>query len=112
MTETISKEIQQCVEACRECKNYCAALATSGGLDSRTIVMMKDCAEMCLTCSNLVLRESHFAAKIRKLCAEACNDCAAACEKASQGKIAQDCAAACRHCADACLNRVDSPVHA
>jgi hypothetical protein len=112
MTETISREIQQCVEACRECKKCCAALATSGGLDSRTIGMVKDCAEICKTCSNLVLRESHFSANISKLCAKACKDCAAACEKASQSGIAQDCAAACRHCAEACLNTVDSRVHA
>jgi hypothetical protein len=109
-SQTISKETQQCIDACRECQKCCVALETSGGVDARTIQTAKDCAEMCQMCSNFEMRESHFAANIRKLCAEVCQNCAAACDKMSKGSIAKECAVACRHCANACLN-VGSPVH-
>jgi hypothetical protein len=109
--QTISKEVQQCIEACRECQRCCVALETSGGVDSKTIKTAKDCAEICQTCANFVMRDSQFAAGIRKLCAEACKACAAACEKASRGSIAQECGAACRRCAEACVN-AGQPVHA
>ena len=108
--QKMSSEMQQCIEACRECQKSCAALETSGGIDSKTIQSAKDCAEICQTCSSFVLRESRFAAEIRKFCAEVCKSCAAACDKNSHGSIAKECAAACRRCAEACVN-VGSPVH-
>ena len=114
-TQTISREMQQCIEACIECQKCCVALETnclkSGGADSRTIQTAKDCAEMCQMCSNFVMRESHFAVDICKLCSEVCKDCAAACDKTSRGSIAKECAVACRRCAETCMN-VSSPVHA
>jgi hypothetical protein len=110
-SETMSKEVQQCIEACRECQKSCVALETSGGVDSKTIQTAKDCAEICQTCSTFVMRDSQFAASIRKLCAEVCKACAAACDKTSRGSIGKECAAACRRCAETCVN-AGSPVHA
>lgn len=110
-SETMSKEVQQCIEACKECQRCCVALERSGGVDSRTIQTAKDCAEICQTCSNFVGRESYYATAIRKLCAEVCKACAAACDKASQGSIAKECSTACRQCAEACV-KLGSPVHA
>lgn len=109
-TQTMSKEMQQCIEACRDCQKCCVALETSGGVDSRTLQTAKDCAEMCQVCSNFVMRESHLATEIRKLCAAACENCATACDKMSRSSIAKECAAACRRCAQACVN-VGSPIH-
>jgi hypothetical protein len=111
MSETMSKEVQQCIEACKESQRCCVALERSGGVDSKTIQTAKDCAEICQTCSNFVMRGSYYATAIRKLCAEVCKACAGACDKASQGSIAKECATACRQCAEACVN-VGSPVHA
>jgi hypothetical protein len=111
MNETISKQVQECIEACKECQKCCAALERSGGVDSRTIQTAKDCAEICQTCSNFVMRESQYAADIRKLCAELCKACATACDKASQGSIAKECGKACRRCAEMCVS-LGSPVHA
>jgi hypothetical protein len=110
-TQTMSKEAQQCIEGCKECQKCCVALEKSGGVDSETIQTAKDCAELCQTCSNFVLRESQFAAAVCKLCAEVCQSCAAVCERTSRGSIAKDCAAACRRCAETCAS-VGSPVHA
>jgi hypothetical protein len=110
-SETMSKEVQQCIEAWKESQRCCVALERSGGVDSKTIQTAKDCAEICQTCSNFVMRGSYYATAIRKLCAEVCKACAGACDKASQGSIAKECAAACRQCAEACVN-VGSPVHA
>ena len=109
--QTISKEVQQCIDACKECQKCCVALERSGGVDAGTIQTAKDCAEICQTCSNFVTRDSHYAADIRKLCAQVCKACAAACDKASQGSIAKQCSEACRRCAETCVN-VSQPVHA
>jgi hypothetical protein len=109
-TQMMSKEVQQCVEACRECQKCCVALETSGGVDSKTIQTAKDCAEMCQMCSNFAIRDSQFSSDMRRLCAEICNNCAVACEKMSRSSIAKDCAAACRRCADACVN-AGAPVY-
>jgi hypothetical protein len=109
--QTISKQVQECIEACKDCQKCCVALERSGGVDSRTIQMAKDCAEICQTCSNFVMRESQYAAHVRKLCAELCKACATACDKASQGSIAKECATACRRCAEMCVS-LGSPVHA
>jgi hypothetical protein len=107
----MSRQMQECMDACRECQKWCVALETSSGLDSTTIQTTKDCSEMCETCSNFVMRESRFSADICKLCAEVCRACAAACDKTSQGSIAKECAAACRGCMETCPS-VGSPVHA
>lgn len=109
--QTISKEVQECIDACRDCQKCCVALETSGGVDARTIQTAKDCAEICQTCSNFVLRDSRYAADIRKLCAEVCKACASACDKVSRGSIGKECAAACQRCAQACVS-VGQPVHA
>jgi hypothetical protein len=110
-TQTVSREIQQCIAACKECEKFCLAVGKSGGLDSNTIERAKDCAEMCRSCSHFVTRDSHFAADFRKLCAEVCDECAVACEKTPRHSIASECASACRRCAAACLY-VGSLIHA
>ena len=110
-TQTISREMQECIEACRECQKCCAALERSGGVDSKTIQTAKNCGEICQTCTSFVTGESRFTAEICNLCAQVCKACAAACDKISAGSIAKECAIACRRCAETCRN-VNSPVQA
>jgi hypothetical protein len=66
------------------------------------IQVLMDCAEICQTGENLVIRESSQFERIRSACADVCDSCAQDCEQFGNDRQMQACAQACRECAKAC----------
>jgi hypothetical protein len=94
------------IAAATDCHQACVE-AMSYGLQQRGesahllhARLMLDCAEMCDTTRDMMLRSSDFAHQVAGLCADVCERCAASCERVGQGMEA--CALACRRCAAAC----------
>ena len=90
-----------CHDICLQTVNYCLAM---GGEHSTPehIRLLLDCAEICQTSANFMLRSSELHGVTCAACAEICDRCAAACERFEGDEIMQACAEACRGCAQSC----------
>ena len=60
-----------------------------------------DCQAFCVLTATLVARSSPMARYAHQACADACRDCAAACE-GHQDEIMKECVTACRECEKVC----------
>lgn len=66
------------------------------------IRLMMDCAEICQTSANFMLRMSDFHGQTCGVCAQVYEQCAVDCERFGDDQMMQQCAEACRSCARSC----------
>jgi hypothetical protein len=109
LSQHIDPEMEGCIERCSECHNTCLETVTHcltiGGEHAGVehIRLLLDCAEICGTSRDFMLRGSEFHQSI-------CSQCAVICERYSawsgqlEGLDAQmrRCAEECRRCAESC----------
>lgn len=99
--------MQECIALCAHCHKVCTDTAThcveQGGRHAAQahITPLLDCAQICQTSADFMLRHSPDRKGMCAVCAEICVRCAEDCETFSD-KMMQDCAKACRACADSC----------
>lgn len=97
-------EMDQCIHACGECHDIAIHAIhdclKKGGkhADAHHIGLLQDCAQMCHTAEDFMLRHSHLHHATCGACAEVCEACAKSCEELGDN----DCAAACRKCVETC----------
>lgn len=103
---SLSPEMKSCIDDCRQCHATCLTEAANhcleaGGehVEPTHMRLMLDCAEICQTAMNFMLRNSAQHAAICRACAEVCRACAASCEKVGD---MQECVDVCRRCAESC----------
>jgi hypothetical protein len=108
-TTNISTEMRHCIEECTRCHAIC--LETVGHClelggkhaDPAHIRLLLDCAEICQTSADFMLRGSDLHQRTCAVCAEVCQACAEDCERLAGGdKMMKDCAEQCRRCAESC----------
>ena len=87
-----------CIVACEQCVQAC--LSEGKALNCCKICL--DCANLGTLATKMISSKSPFADDILILYAEACDACAAECEKHSHMEHCRACAEACRHCAEVC----------
>jgi hypothetical protein len=99
-------EMQNCIHDCTHCAQTCLSMASMpclevGGahVESRHFRLMLDCAEICQTAANFMLRGSSHHTHVCAECADICEDCAQSCEQVGD---MDDCVQACRQCAESC----------
>ena len=106
---TQGHDMQQCIQECLNCYAVCTATAAHclemGGRHAerqhQTVVI--DCATMCGTSADFMLRGSPLHARTCAVCAEACRACERDCRSMGGGDPMMDqCAEACRRCAESC----------
>ena len=111
MTQTqhhMSGDMQQCIQECLSCHSTCLATIQyclqMGGehAEAGHIRTLLDCAEICQTSANFMLRGSDFHMRTCGVCAEVCERCAQECARFGNDTQMQACAEACRRCADSC----------
>lgn len=91
-----------CYAACVECKAHCIAMGGKHA-DPAHLGAMADCAMLCETSANFMLRSSELHPAVCGVCADACDRCARSCERLGGGdEMMQRCAEACRRCAESC----------
>ena len=104
-----SVEMQQAIEECTRCHAIC--LQTTGHsldvggtqADPAHIRLLLDCAEICQTSADFMLRGSDLHPRTCAVCAEVCRACAEDCERMAGGdRMLQECAEECRRCAESC----------
>jgi hypothetical protein len=104
----MSNEMKPCVQECLECHQLCLetiqyCLSQGGNLaDADHIRLLADCAEICQTSANFMLRDSDLHMIVCEACAEICQQCFESCNRQKGDSQMKACAAACRQCAEAC----------
>lgn len=103
---TATPALHACIDACIACHRTCLheamnhCLETGGDHTEPThFRLMLDCADICRTSADFMLRGSELHALTCGVCAEVCRRCAESCDRI-EGMA--DCASACRTCAEHC----------
>ncbi|HSH79114.1 MAG TPA: four-helix bundle copper-binding protein [Herpetosiphonaceae bacterium] len=103
-----SQEMQQCIQNCTDCHRICletvAYCLRMGGkhAEAAHIRLLLDCAEICQTSANFMIRGSDFHGRTCGVCAEVCEACAQDCEQMGDDAQMRACAEMCRRCAESC----------
>ena len=105
----MSGEMQQCIQNCTDCHRICVETTMHclhmGGkhAEAKHIRLMMDCAQICQTSADFMLRMSNFHQRTCGICAEVCDQCADDCERVDRNDAQMKaCADMCRRCADSC----------
>lgn len=109
MTHHLNDEMRACIANCGECHAICTETAQHclgmGGDHASPghIRTLLDCAQICATSADFMLRGSELHGRTCGVCAEACARCAEECEGMANGdETMLRCAEICRRCADSC----------
>ena len=108
MGEKRSSHMQRCIDDCLDCHSVCLETVNHclqmGGkhADPRHIGLLLDCAEICQTSANFMLRDSALHGRTCGVCAEVCMRCAESCEQFRDDQQMMACAEVCRRCAESC----------
>ena len=103
-----SSEMQQCIQNCEECHHVCLETMMQclqmGGkhADAQHLRLLLDCAEICQTSANFMIRGSDLHSRTCAVCAEICERCAEDCEQFGDDALMKACAETCRRCAESC----------
>jgi hypothetical protein len=101
--------MRKCIANCTECHSVCVETTVHclgmGGAHAEAghIGLLLDCAQICATSADFMLRGSDLHARTCGVCAEACQRCAEDCERlAGNDEQVRRCAETCRRCAESC----------
>jgi hypothetical protein len=107
---TITQSLEQCIENCTRCQRICLETAARHfrGEDRATkgreghVRLLLDCAEICQTSANFMVRGSELHGQTCAACAAVCERCAEECDKLGEDPHLAACAEICRACAQTC----------
>lgn len=106
MPSHVDPAMRDCIEACNDCSDTCMNEAMTfclekGGrhVEPEHVRLMIDCADICRTAADFMLRSSAQHVAVCGVCAEICDACAESCEQVGE---MEECAQLCRRCADSC----------
>lgn len=106
--QDLGEEMRRCIEECGTCHDVCLATVTHclqmGGehAEASHMRLLLDCAQICDTSADFMLRGSELHGETCRACAVVCERCAEACERFNDDEIMAACAEACRRCAESC----------
>lgn len=119
MAHELPAEMQSCIEQCLECHRICVETAAHclaiGGKHaaSEHITALLDCADICRTSADFMLRGSHHHGATCGVCAAVCDACARSCEQMEErDDLMRRCADECRRCAESCREMVATAARA
>lgn len=107
-TAQTDTDMQTCINNCLACHSICLQTITyclsQGGKHAEPahIRLLMDCAEICQTSANFMLRGSLFHMYTCDVCTDICDACADECERFTGDTQMQKCAEMCRRCAASC----------
>jgi len=100
--------MQECIEECLNCHAVCTmtlqhCIATGGEhTEVNLIGILLDCAEICQTSANFMLRGSPYHVVTCAACAELCRACEDACRAVTADEQLAHCGEVCAACAESC----------
>lgn len=108
MAHVKSENMTRCIDECQSCHAVCLEAVShclqKGGRHAASdhITTLLDCAEICVTNANFMLRGSDVHQSTCELCADVCDSCAKSCDVLSDDDLMRRCAEECRRCAESC----------
>jgi hypothetical protein len=103
MNKSMDKSIQEtlsCYRICTETATHCLEMGGEHATPEHIAVLM-DCAKICITAADFMIRQSESHPEVCGLCADICDDCAESCEM-FEDEFMKDCAKQCIECAKEC----------
>jgi hypothetical protein len=103
-----TQEMEHCITNCDECHEVClrtvAHCLEKGGRHAEAghVRLLLDCAQICRTSADFMIRGSDLHALTCGVCAEVCARCAESCERMAEDELDRRCAEVCRRCAESC----------
>lgn len=110
-------EMKACIDICTECHQVCLETARKclemGGEHASAdhVGLLFDCAQICATSADFMLRGSEHHGVTCGACAAICRACAESCRQLS-GPEMQRCAEVCDRCAKSCEGMAGAGAHA
>lgn len=105
----ITPEMQDCLQNCIASHALCIETAQHclrlGGphADVKHQRLLMDCAQICQTSADFMLRTSHYHHLTCGVCAEICKACAEDCQEMDpEDPMMRRCGEACKRCAESC----------
>ncbi len=102
-------DMQQCIDHCTKCHRICAETLSHclqlGGKHAELshIRLLLDCAQICRTSADFMIRGSDLHPRVCALCADLCERCAQDCERVDRNDAQMEaCVDLCRRCAETC----------
>jgi hypothetical protein len=108
MGTQLDERMVACIRECTNCHAVCLETVTHclqmGGphAEANHIRLLLDCAEICQTSANFMLRNSDLHGLTCGVCADVCERCAEDCARFTDDDVMQRCAETCRRCAASC----------
>ncbi len=97
-----------CIRECTSCHAVCLHTMTVVlyfdhlATDNSLIRTLKDCAEICQTSADFMLRGSPLHGLTCDACARICDECGDACDQYPENENLRACAESCRSCSASC----------
>lgn len=108
-TSQTSHDLEPCIENCVNCHRICletAAVHFRGeapkSLPESVVRLLVDCADICRTSADFMIRGSALHAHTCRACAAVCERCAEECDRMGEDPHMAACAEACLRCAETC----------
>lgn len=104
----INEQMLHCIQECTSCHAVClhtmsvALYSDPKPRDDALIRSLQDCADLCQTSADFMLRGSPLYGLTCGACAQVCESCATLCEKYPENENLRACAESCRNCAGSC----------
>src|SRR5262245_42037636 len=100
-------DTEACIENCIECHRICLEAVQHclrrGGAQPELVRLLLDCAQVCQTSAEFMIRNSELHHAACELCAHVCTHCADECAAlGSADSQMQECADVCAQCAESC----------
>ena len=114
----IDPAVRRCIDECVRCHEVCLStlpycLEQGGRHASEAhVVRLLDCANICQTSADFMLRGSDEHARVCAACAAICQRCAEDCDQFTGDDVMHACAETCRSCADSCEQMAHAHAHA
>lgn len=102
-----SDEVRECLKDCLDCYQTCTETTTKclkmGGkhAENEHLNLLMDCARMCNTNADFILRNSTYYPQTCGITADICDECADTCDR-FEDDFMKECASVCRRCAESC----------
>jgi hypothetical protein len=101
--------MEECIENCTNCHRVCLETAarhfageSAPKLDERMVRLLLDCADICRTSADFMIRGSDLHQHTCRACAAICARCADECDRRGEDPYMAACAEICRRCAASC----------
>lgn len=104
----MDQQMQDAIQNALNCHAVCVQTlqhcVSKGGMHAQPehIKVLEDCAQICVTSADFMLRQSQLHARVCGVCADACDACARSCGEMNDDAQMQACIDACIRCGESC----------